>query len=80
MVTKVQRWGNSLGVRIPRGFAEEAEVSAGSSVEISVEGGTLVVRPVSTRKYKLSALLAKVKPRNLHGEIGTGAPLGRESW
>lgn len=80
MVTKVQQWGNSLGVRIPKGVAEEAEVSAGSSVEISVEAGTLVVRPVSTRKYKLSALLAKVNPKNIHGEIDSGEPLGRESW
>jgi antitoxin MazE len=80
MVTKVQQWGNSLGVRIPKGFAEEAKVAAGSSVDISVEGGTLVVRPVNTRKYKLSALLAKVKPSNLHGEIDAGEPRGRESW
>jgi len=80
MVTKVQQWSNSLGVRIPRAFAEEVEVSAGSTVEISVEGESLVLRRVKTRKYKLAALLAKVTPGNLHGEIETGPPVGRESW
>lgn len=80
MVTKVQQWGNSLGVRIPKGLAEEAAVSAGSSVDIGIEGGILIVRAVSTRKYKLSALLAKVRPKNMHREIKTGKPMGREAW
>ena len=80
MVTKVQQWGNSLGLRIPRAYAEEAKVSAGSSVEISVEGGTLVVRPLAARKYKLADLLAGVKPRNLHREVSTGRAVGREAW
>jgi antitoxin MazE len=79
MVTKVQQWGNSLGIRIPRAFADEAQVSAGSSVEISVEGGSLIVRPLS-RKYKLEELLAGVKPRNLHREVSTGRRVGREVW
>lgn len=80
MVTKVQQWGNSLGVRIPRAYAKEAQVSAGSAVEISVEDGSLIVRPVSSRKYKLAELLAEVKPRNLHREVSTGSRMGREVW
>ena len=79
MQTKIQRWGNSLGVRIPRSFAAEARVEAGSSVDISVEEGTLLIRPLR-RRYSLRELLKKVTARNLHGEVGTGAPVGRESW
>ena len=80
MVTRVQQWGNSLGVRIPRAFADEAQVSAGSCVEISVEGGSLIVRPVAVRKYRLAELLAGVKPRNIHREVSTGRAVGREAW
>ena len=80
MQTKVQKWGNSLGLRIPRSFAAEAQVEAGSTVDLSVENGSLLVRPIRTRKYALSALLKKVKPRNLHGEVPTGEPAGREAW
>jgi antitoxin MazE len=79
MQTKVQRWGNSLGVRIPRSFAAEARVEAGSSVDISIEDGTLLIRPLR-RRYSLRELLKKITARNLHGEVGTGAPVGRESW
>jgi antitoxin MazE len=78
MLTKVQKWGNSLGVRIPRSFAEEAQVGAGSTVTISVEGGGLMVRPVSRRTYRLSDLIERIKKGNLHGEIGTGSRVGRE--
>lgn len=78
MLTKVQKWGNSLGVRIPRSFAEEAQVAAGSTVTISVESGGLMVRPVRRRTYRLSDLIEGIKRKNLHGEIDTGARVGRE--
>ena len=79
MQTKIQRWGNSLGVRIPRSFAAEARVEAGSSVDISVEEGSLLIRPLR-RRYSLRDLLKKVTARNLHGEVGTGAAVGREAF
>ena len=79
MQTKVQKWGNSLGVRIPRSFAAEARVEAGSTVDISVERGSLRIRPLR-RRYSLRSLLQKVTSRNLHVEIPTGARVGRETW
>ena len=80
MLTKIQKWGNSLGLRIPRSFAAEAQVKAGSTVDISVADGGLVVRPVHRRKYRLSELLKGVRPGNLHEEVTTGEPVGREAW
>ena len=80
MQTKIQRWGNSLGLRIPRSFAEEAGVEAGSQVDISVRDGDLVVRAAKRRTYRLSELLAKVTTKNLHGEVDTGERIGREVW
>ncbi|MBI3455737.1 MAG: AbrB/MazE/SpoVT family DNA-binding domain-containing protein [Candidatus Rokubacteria bacterium] len=80
MQTKIQKWGNSLGLRIPRSFAAEAQVGEGSTVDLSVENGSLMVRPLRTRKYALGALLKHVKRGNLHGEVGTGEAAGREAW
>ena len=80
MQTKIQKWGNSLGLRIPRSFAAEAQVEEGSTVDLSVENGQLLVRPLRARKYVLSDLLKRVNPRNVQGEISTGAPVGREAW
>lgn len=79
MVTRVQKWGNSLGLRIPKAFAAEAKVGEGSAVELSIEKGTLLVRPVR-RRYSLDELLARVTRRNVHGEVDSGAPLGRAVW
>jgi antitoxin MazE len=80
MQTKIQKWGNSLGLRIPRTFAAEAQVGEGSTVDLSVEGGRLLVRPLRARRYTLSELLKKVTRRNLQSEVATGAPAGRETW
>jgi len=80
MQTRIQKWGNSLGLRIPRSLATEAQVEAGATVDLSVEDGRLLVRPLRVRRYALRALLRKVTPRNLHGEISTGKAVGREAW
>ena len=80
METKIQRWGNSLGLRIPKSFAEEARVEAGSTVDISVEGGDLVVRPVRPRIYDLRSLVRAITPKNIHEGVETGPPVGREAW
>jgi antitoxin MazE len=78
--TKLRKWGNSLGLRIPRSFAAEAQVGEGSTVDLSVENGRLMVRPLRVRKYSLNGLLRKVNRRNLHGEVSTGRAVGREIW
>lgn len=80
MQTKIQKWGNSLGLRIPRSFAAEAQVKEGATVDLSVENGRLLVRPLLVRKFALNELLRKVNRRNLHGEVSTGSAIGREPW
>ncbi|MBI4616372.1 MAG: AbrB/MazE/SpoVT family DNA-binding domain-containing protein [Planctomycetes bacterium] len=80
MQTKIQRWGNSLGLRIPRSFAKEAGVEAGSEVDLSIQDGDLIVKPGRRRKYRLKELLDKITAKNRHGEVDTGGPVGREVW
>jgi antitoxin MazE len=80
MQTKIQKWGNSLGLRIPKSFAEEAGVGAGSEVDLAVEKGELIVRPVRRVRYALKELLSDVTPDNIHQEVDTGPPVGREVW
>lgn len=79
MLTKLQQWGNSLALRIPRSFAAEAEVEAGSVVDISVGRDGLRIRPVRRPSYELRKLLKGVSRKNLHGEVATGRRVGREA-
>ena len=80
MVIKILKWGNSLGLRIPKYFAKEAGVAEGSSVEIALEGDHLVIRPVRPAKYSLSKMLSQVREDNIHEEISTGGTVGREIY
>ena len=80
MKTKVKKWGNSLAVRIPGALAREAGFAEEGDVELSVSGGKVVMAPVRRKKYDLRELLTKVKKTNLHDEVSTGKPRGREEW
>jgi antitoxin MazE len=79
MRTKIQKWGNSLAVRIPKPFAEGAGLKLATEVEVSLERGTLRVSAVRPQ-WQLRALISKVTTRNRHGEVEVGQPVGRESW
>ena len=78
MLTKVQKWGNSLGVRIPRGLAEELGLWAGTEVSLSAKDGELVMRPSVQSRLRLVDLLADVTPENIHTSIETGDAIGAE--
>lgn len=80
MKTRVQRWGNSLAVRIPKSFAEEVGLMDGSTVEMRLVEGGLLVEPASTRPLSLEELLDGVSESNLHGEVDTGPAQGLEVW
>ena len=80
MVTKIQKWGNSLGLRIPKSFAKEAGVENGSAVDIALEEDRIVIRPLRSEVFQLSDLLSQVREDNLHEEISTGDAVGKEAW
>lgn len=80
MQVRVQKWGNSLAVRIPKPLAEDAEITEGTALNLAVSEGTVVATPVQRRKWSLKHLLAKVNKKNLHAEVDFGPSVGREIW
>ena len=80
MKTRVQKWGNSLALRIPKSFANEVELQRDTSVEVSIANGKIVITPIAKPKLSLRQLLAKVNKTNLHREVDTGAAVGNERW
>lgn len=80
MKTRVQKWGNSLALRIPKSFAEEAGLHVDAAVELSVEEGKLVVQPMRPPSLTLDQLLRGITEQNLPGEWVTGPAAGREVW
>lgn len=80
MIVKIQKWGNSLALRIPIAFARETGMDSGVDVDLSLEEGRLVITPMSPDRYDLAELLSEITPENLHSEIPTSGPLGNEVW
>lgn len=77
MNATVQKWGNSLGVRIPQRIAKQFDVVNGSKVEIMVTEQGIILKPVDNDPT-LEELLARITPENRHEEIDFGGPVGRE--
>lgn len=80
MQARVQKWGNSLAVRIPKSVAFQSHLEKNSLIELSVEDGKIVLLPITKPEVSLEQLLKGVTADNLHCESETGASVGREAW
>jgi antitoxin MazE len=78
METHIQKWGNSLGLRIPIHLAKQLHLQPGSLVNINIEEGRLIIK---SQKYDLDMMLKVITPQNLHHlELEDDEQLGNESW
>jgi antitoxin MazE len=82
MVTKVQKWGNSQGLRFSKELLEEARIGVGDDVQVSVRGGKIIVESVTKvrGRYTLKELIAKIPKGIRSKELDWGAPAGKEAW
>jgi antitoxin MazE len=80
MRTKVQKWGNSLALRIPKAFAHDARLENNSLVEIRLVEGQIIITPVEAPGWTLDELLAGINEKNIHHEVDTGSAVGKELW
>ncbi|MCH8062243.1 MAG: AbrB/MazE/SpoVT family DNA-binding domain-containing protein [Chloroflexi bacterium] len=80
MKARIQKWGNSLALRIPKALAEEAHVRQNTQVEISLVNGKIVVEPVKPPAWTLEDLLEGITEENLHLEVESGPSVGKEVW
>lgn len=80
MKTRIQKWGGSFVLRIPKSFASEIGLHEGMLVEVTLTNGTLKIAPVVESKFTLEQLLEKVNDENLHHGVETGPAVGNEVW
>ncbi len=80
MQVKIQKWGNSLALRIPKAFALNVNIKQNELVDLSVNDGEIIIKPIIQKEFSLKELLDGISEDNLHGEFDTGAPEGKEVW
>lgn len=80
MRSQVRKWGNSLAVRIPRSFAEEAGLKENGSIDVSLVDGGVLIEPIAAPETALDELLAGITDDNRHGETDWGPAVGNEAW
>jgi antitoxin MazE len=82
MVTKVQKWGNSQGLRLPRHVLEDAHINIGDDVEITTRDGVIIISPIKRirGKYDIKELLSNIPKDYMPEEVDWGKPVGKEVW
>jgi antitoxin MazE len=79
MKATIQKWGNSLAVRIPKSITKDSGVTEGSNIDIMIENGNIILSP-GEKEYSLKMLLKKITLENIHSEVSTGDQTGGEIW
>ena len=82
MLTKVQKWGNSQGLRFTKAILQEAQINVGDEVKVSVQKGRIIVEPATKvrGRYDLKELVSKMPKAYQAEELDWGPPIGREVW
>ena len=80
MESKVKKWGNSLGIRIPKSFTDQVGITNGSSIDITIEGDKITIAPILRKDESINELLSLVTEDNVPYEIKTDGPVGNEIW
>ena len=82
MRTKIQKWGNSQGLRLAKNVLEDAHLGVGDEVNVSVRDNTIVIAPIRQirGRYRLKDLVAQIPDNYQAGEVDWGQPLGKEAW
>jgi antitoxin MazE len=78
MIVKTAKWGNSIGVRIPRALAKKAGIGVDSTVKIDEADGRIIIKPVGKKEYSLKELVRGITPQNRHSVIDFGHLVGQE--
>jgi antitoxin MazE len=82
MITKIQKWGNSQGLRLARQVLEDACISVGDDVDVAARDGMIVIVPTRRVRGKVSLqeLVSRIPENYNPGETDWGKPLGKETW
>lgn len=80
MSTKVQKWGNSLAVRLPKSVADQFKLRQGSPVRVIPKSEYIAIKPSPAKRPTLAELVRRITPANRHALIQRGKPMGREVW
>ncbi|MEK7082090.1 MAG: AbrB/MazE/SpoVT family DNA-binding domain-containing protein [Patescibacteria group bacterium] len=80
METTIQKWGNSLAVRLPKEVTRKLALRPGSRVRVYEEKKEVIIVPTREKEKSLKEMIAEITPENLHSETDWGDARGREVW
>ena len=82
MLAKIQKWGNSQGLRLTKSLLDDAHIDLGDEVDISVKDGNIIISPAKRirGRHNLKDLVARIPENYETSEVDWGEPVGKEAW
>ena len=82
MLAKIQKWGNSQGLRLAKNLLADAQLDVGDEVDIRVKDGIMIIAPAKRirGRHKLKDLVSRIPKNYQPGEVDWGEPVGKEVW
>jgi antitoxin MazE len=82
MLAKIQKWGNSQGLRLSKALLADAQIGVGDEVDIAVKDGIIIVSPAKRKRgrHNLKDLVARIPENYQANEVDWGEPIGKEVW
>jgi len=82
MVTRIQKWGNSQGLRLAKRVLEDAHLSVGDDVDVTAQDGVIVIAPARCvrGRQSLKDLVSRIPKGYRAKETDWGEPVGKEAW
>ena len=82
MLAKIQKWGNSQGIRLSKTLLADANLGQGDEVDVAAKDGLIIITPVNKnrRRLHLEDLVARIPENFQAGEVDWSEPTGKETW
>ena len=82
MLAKIQKWGNSQGLRLSKNLLADAQIGVGDEVHIAVKDGIITISPAKRKRgrHNLKDLVARIPDNCQANEVDWGEPVGKEIW
>jgi len=82
MLAKIQKWGNSQGLRFTKPLLADAHLNVGDEVDLVIKDGSIIVSPARKNRgrYNLKDLVSRIPENYQTSEVDWGDPVGKEAW
>lgn len=80
MKVKLQKWGNSMGIRIPNLLLKEFDLKLNDELKLTYDDDKIIITKSKNKQISLAELFKNYKGKNLAKDFEWDESVGKEIW